>query len=111
LSPSPRAIFLASDRRRTTLSAGVYLILAGIAMLAVRKLAGDWVVSALADAPNAHAVADDVWSIATSLMFSLAQGGMLLGLIVVAGSCSRVPAHAPPRSDTRPGPRSISARR
>jgi hypothetical protein len=33
------AIFLARDRRRTTLSAGVCLILAGIAMLAVRKLA------------------------------------------------------------------------
>jgi hypothetical protein len=80
------AIFLAPDRRRTTLSAGVCLILAGIAMLAVRKLAGDWVVGALAEAPNAHAVADDVWSIATSLMVSVAEGGMLLGLIVVAGA-------------------------
>jgi hypothetical protein len=80
------AIFLAPDRRRTTLSAGVCLILAGIAMLAVRKLAGDWVVGALADAPNAHAVADDAWSIATSLMVSVAEGGMLLGLIVVVGA-------------------------
>lgn len=80
------AIFLAPDRRRTTLSAGVCLILAGIAMLAVRKLAGDWVVGALADAPNAHAVADDVWSIATSLMVNVAEGGMLLGLIIVAGA-------------------------
>jgi hypothetical protein len=80
------AIFLAPDRRRTTLSAGVCLILAGIAMLAVRKLAGDWVVGALADAPNAHAVADDAWSIATSLMDSVAEGGMLLGLIVVVGA-------------------------
>ncbi len=80
------AIFLAPDRRRTTLSAGVCLILAGIAMLAVRKLAGDWVVGALADAPNAHAVADDVWSIATSLMVNVAEGGMLLGLIIVTGA-------------------------
>lgn len=80
------AIFLAPDRRRTTLSAGVCLILAGIAMLAVRKLAGDWVVGALAEAPNAHAVADDAWSIATSLMVSVAEGGMLLGLIVVVGA-------------------------
>lgn len=80
------AIFLAPDRRRTTLSAGVCLIVAGIAMLAVRKLAGDWVVAALADAPNAHAIAGDVWSIATSLMVSVAEGGMLLGLIVVAGA-------------------------
>jgi hypothetical protein len=80
------AIFLAPDRRRTTLSAGVCLILAGIAMLAVRKLAGDWVVNALADAPNAHAIADDAWSIGTSLMVSVAEGGMLLGLILVVGA-------------------------
>jgi hypothetical protein len=80
------AILLSPDRRRTTLSAGVCLILAGIAMLAVRKLTGDWVVGALAEAPNAHAVADDVWSIATSLMVSVAEGGMLLGLIVVVGA-------------------------
>ena len=87
------AIFLSPDRRRTTLSVGVCLILAGIAMLAVRKLAGDWVVGALADAPNAHAVADDVWSIATSLMVSVAGGGMLLGLILVAGAWLAGPAN------------------
>jgi hypothetical protein len=80
------ATFLSTDRRRTTLSAGVCLIAAGIAMLAVRKLAGQWVVDALADAPNAHAVADDAWDIATSLMVSVAAGGMLLGLIVAAGA-------------------------
>ena len=88
------AIFLAPDRRRTTLSAGVCLIVAGIAMLAVRKLAGDWVVAALADAPNAHAIAGDVWSIATSLMVSVAEGGMLLGLIVVAGAWLAGPGRA-----------------
>jgi hypothetical protein len=80
------AIFLAPDRRRTTLSVGVGLIVAGMAILVVRKLAGDWVVGALADGPNAQGVADDAWSIATSLMVSVAEGGMLLGLIVVAGA-------------------------
>ena len=80
------AILLARDRRRTTLSAGVCLIVAGVAILAVRKLAGAWVVDSLADAPNAQAVADDAWSIGTSLMVSVAQGGMLLGLIIVVGA-------------------------
>jgi hypothetical protein len=80
------ALFLARDRRRTTLSAGVCLIIAGTAILAVRKLAGTWVVDSLADAPNAQAVADDPWSIGSSLMVSVAQGGMLLGLIVVVGA-------------------------
>jgi hypothetical protein len=104
------AIFLAPDRRRTTLSAGVCLILAGVAMLAVRKLAGDWVVGALADAPNAHAVAYDVWSIATSLMVSVAEGGRLLGLIVVAGAwlaghgtrATKIRKAATPTFDQRP---------
>jgi hypothetical protein len=80
------AVFLSPDRRRTTLSVGACLILAGVAMLVVRKLAGEWVVGALADAPNAHAVADDAWSIATSLMVSVAGGGMLIGLILVAAA-------------------------
>jgi hypothetical protein len=80
------AIFLAPDRRRTTLSAGLCLIVAGIAILAVRRLAGAWVMDALADAPNAHAIAGDVWSIGTSLMVSVAEGAMLLGLIVVLGA-------------------------
>jgi hypothetical protein len=80
------AIYLATDRRRTTLAVGGCLILAGVAMLVVRKLTGEWVVSALADAPNAQAVAADAWSIATSLMVSVAEGGMLIGLILIAGA-------------------------
>ena len=89
--PSPRPSS-GTRPRRTTLSVGVCLILAGIAMLAVRKLAGDWVVGGARDAPNAHAIAGDVWSIATSLMVSVAEGGMLLGLILVAGAGLAGPA-------------------
>jgi hypothetical protein len=65
---------------------GGCLIFVGIALLAIRRLAGSFVVDALADAPNAHAVADDVWGIATSLLVDVAEGGMLFGLFLVLGA-------------------------
>jgi hypothetical protein len=80
------AIALSTDRRRTVVSVGFCIIVAGIAVLALRRVGGAAVVAALADAPNAHAVADEVWGIATSLLVDVAQGSMLFGLIVASGA-------------------------
>jgi len=80
------AIALSPDRRRTVLTVGGCLIFVGIALLAIRRLAGSFVVDALADAPNAHAVADNVWGIGTSLLVDVAEGGMLFGLFLVLGA-------------------------
>jgi hypothetical protein len=80
------AIALSADRRRTVIRVGGSLILVGIALLAIRRLGGSYVVDALADAPNAHAVADDTWDIATSLLVDVASGGMLFGLFLVIGA-------------------------
>jgi hypothetical protein len=80
------AIFLAADRRRTILAVGGCLIVAAIAVFAIRRLAGTAVVDALADAPNARSVADDTWDIATSLMIDVALGSLLLGAFVVSGA-------------------------
>jgi hypothetical protein len=80
------AIALSPDRRRTVVTVGGCLIFVGIALLAIRRLAGSFVVDALADAPNAHAVADDVWAIASSLLVDVAEGGMLFGLFLILGA-------------------------
>jgi hypothetical protein len=80
------AILLAADRRRTILAVGGCLIVAAIAMVAIRRLAGTAVVDALADAPNAHSIADDAWDIATSLMVDVALGSLLLGAFVLSGA-------------------------
>jgi hypothetical protein len=80
------AIFLAADRRRTILAVGGCLMVAAIAVFAIRRLAGAAVVDALADAPNAHSIADDVWDIATSLMVDVALGSLLLGAFVLSGA-------------------------
>lgn len=80
------AIALSPDRRRTVVTVGGCLIFVGIALLAIRRLGGSFVVDALADAPNAHAIADDVWAISTSLLVDVAEGGMLFGLFLVVGA-------------------------
>jgi hypothetical protein len=80
------AIALAADRRKTVLKVGGCLMFAAIALLAIRTLAGKAIVNALADAPNAHAIAGDVWDIATRLMVDAAQGSFLFGFFVVLGA-------------------------
>jgi hypothetical protein len=94
------AIGLSPDRRRTILSCGLCLVIAAIAVLAIRKVGGNLVVDALADAPNAHAAAPDVWAIATSLLVNAAEGALLLGLLLVLGAWF-----------SGPGRRAVSLRR
>jgi hypothetical protein len=80
------AIWLSSERRSTILRVGGCIIFAGIALLAVRRLGGSLVTDALADAPNAHAVADDVWGIATSLLADISWGSILFGFLLMTGA-------------------------
>jgi hypothetical protein len=80
------AVALSPNRRRTVLSVGGCLMFAAIAVLAIRRLAGEALVDALAEAPNAMAAADDVWEIATSLLVDATNGSFLLGLFVVLGA-------------------------
>ena len=62
----------ATGARRSSRSAAASCSRA-IALFAVRTVGGSVVTDALADAPNAHAVADDVWAIATSLLVDVAE--------------------------------------
>jgi hypothetical protein len=80
------AVALSRHRRRTLISVGGCLMFAALAVIAARRLAGDAVVEALADAPNAQGAADDVWDIATSLLVDAAQGSFLFGLFLVTGA-------------------------
>ena len=80
------AIALSRDRRKTIIKVGGCLMFAGIALVALRRVGGSVVVEALADAPNAHAIADNVWSISTSLLVNAAQGSFLFGLFLALGA-------------------------
>lgn len=80
------AVALSADRRRAVLNLGACLMFAGLAIIAFRTLAGKYVVDSLAEAPNAHDIADEAWGIATRLMVDVAQGTLLFGFFVVLGA-------------------------
>jgi len=80
------AIALSRDRRRTIINVGGCLMFAGIALFAVRTIGGSVVTDALAEAPNAHAVADDAWGIATSLLVDVSEGSFLFGFFLAGGA-------------------------
>jgi hypothetical protein len=81
------AIYLAQGWRRQALrAAGFAFIGIGIAVLAVRALAGDALVNSLADTEAVRPAVADTWSIGTSLLS--AQGGAMIfyGLFIVLGA-------------------------
>lgn len=80
------AIALATDRRHSVVTVGLCLMIASLLVLALRRAAGVAVVDSIATAPNAAAVADDVWAIATSLLVDAAEGSFLFGAIVASGA-------------------------
>jgi hypothetical protein len=88
------AIALSSDRRHSVVTVGLCLMIASLLVLAVRRVAGVAVTDALADAPNAHAVAGDIWTIATSLLVDAAEGSLLFGALVASAAWVAGPGRA-----------------
>jgi Short C-terminal domain len=81
------AIFLARDRRRETLRAcGVGLVLAGVAVLVGRSLAGDGVVDALVKTDSVKPAVENVWGIATSLLVEAASATVLYGIFALVAA-------------------------
>jgi hypothetical protein len=81
------AIFLAGPRRRRTLRAvGFGLIVAGLLVLILRSLGGHVLVSSLVKNPTAKPAVEAVWSIATSLLVTVAASTLAFGILVVIGA-------------------------
>ena len=80
------AIALSGNRRHSVVTVGLCVMIASLLVLAVRRAAGVAVIDSLANAPNAHAVAGDIWNIATSLLVEAAQGSFLFGALVASAA-------------------------
>jgi hypothetical protein len=75
------------ERRRNVIAAaGVRLVIAGLLVLVVRRIAGHVLVDDLANTAAGRDVAGDVWRIATSLLAGVA------GVMIVAGLLVALPA-------------------
>ena len=81
------AVYLARGRRRQTLrTTGWCFVMLGIALLLIRRVAGDAVVNGLVKVASNKPAVHDVWNIATSLLFAIAVAMIVYGLVIVASA-------------------------
>jgi hypothetical protein len=81
------AIYLAGPRRRRALrSVGIWIIVAGVLALIIRRLVGTHVVSALATTEAVHPATQATWDIGTSLLVTVASSAIAFGILVVIGA-------------------------
>ena len=81
------AIYLARGRRREVVRAvGFGFVIAGVGALAVRGIAGNAVVGALATTDPVEEAAGAAWGIGTSLLVEVAVSTLLFGVLLVIGA-------------------------
>jgi hypothetical protein len=81
------AVVLARGRRRQMLMAiGFCFIAAGLVVLIVRGLAGDYVVNALTNSGTDQPAASAAWSIGTSVLVDVAESAIVVGLPFVGAA-------------------------
>jgi hypothetical protein len=81
------ALWLARGWRRVALRGiGASLLLIGLLLLVIRRVAGNYVVNALTSGGDIRDAARSSWLIGTSLLAALAWAAIIYGLVVVAGT-------------------------
>jgi hypothetical protein len=79
-------VVFSADRARGLGGAGAALILAALAVLVVRRVAGAAVVDAVAGQGASKPAAEATWQIGTSLLADIAASALVFGLLLVAGA-------------------------
>jgi hypothetical protein len=78
------AIYLARGRRRTLLmGAGVSVLLVGLAILVVRRYAGDYIVDALTTNPDSKDAVTASWAIGTQLLRDTGINAVIYGAVTI----------------------------
>ena len=88
------AIFLARGARRETLrNVGCAFVLVGLAVLVVRRVAGNYAVDALAQ-PSSQDPGQRVWLISTELLAQIGWAAVFYGAVMVLGAVLAGPQRA-----------------
>jgi len=78
------AVYLARGRRRTVLmGAGASLLVVGLIVLVVRRLAGNYIVDALAGNPDATRPVSHAWVIGTELLRNVGINVVIYGALTI----------------------------
>jgi hypothetical protein len=81
------AIFLARGFRRATLrNVGVAMVVVGVLLLVVRRVAGNMIIDTLATGGGNHTAGKNLWLIATSLLSDLAWAAIGYGIVVIVAA-------------------------
>jgi hypothetical protein len=81
------AIYLARGwRREAARAVGWSAIVIGVLVLAIRSIAGGYLVDSLASSTSVEPAVDSVWSIGTSLLHDGAIAMILYGFLIIAGA-------------------------
>ena len=81
------AVYLARGRRRQTFrTTGWCFMLIGVALLLIRRVAGDAVVDGLVKVPSNKGAVHQVWNIGTSLLRDIAVAMIAYGIIIIASA-------------------------
>jgi hypothetical protein len=90
------AVALAEGRRRRILLwVGIDLIIAGVAVLVARNLAGSAVVDALATTASVRPAAEAAWSIGTEMLRDVAQALIIGAIPIIAAAWIAGPMRVP----------------
>jgi hypothetical protein len=80
------AVYLASARRATLRNVGAALLLVGIALFVIRRLAGAYIVDALTSGESVRDAASSTWLIGTSLLAQVASAVVIYGIVILIGT-------------------------
>ena len=91
------AIYLAGPRRREALrGVGFSFIVAGVLVLVLRHFGGSAVIDALAKSDSVKPAVEAVWSIATSLLVTVAVSAITFGILLALGAWLAGPIYLMP---------------
>ncbi len=88
------AMWLARGRRRMLLWIGVGLVAIGLALLIIRRVAGNLVVDGLTSSESIRPAVSDVWLISTSLLHYMAIALIVYGALAIVGAVLAGPTRA-----------------
>jgi hypothetical protein len=80
------AVWLAPGRRSMLRNVGASLLLAGILLLVIRRLVGNYIVDALASGESVRDAVGSTWIIGTSLLAEIGWALIIYGVVILIGT-------------------------